>query len=57
MITIFKIALGVIGVVFVTKILPLCYEMFGFEATVFFGFILANAVMFTYFREKLRFLD
>jgi len=55
--TIFKIALGIIGIVFVTKVLPLCNEMFGIEATIFFGFIVANAVLFTYFREKLKFLD
>lgn len=54
---IFKIVLGIIGIVFVTEVLPMCYEMFGIEATIFFGFIIANAVLFTYFREKLRFLD
>lgn len=55
--TIFKIALGIIGIVFVAEVLPLCYEVFGIEATIFFGFIVANAVLFTYFREKLKFLD
>jgi hypothetical protein len=54
---IFKIVLGIIGVVFVTRVLPLCYAMFGFEVTIFFGFLVANAVLFTYFREKLKFLD
>lgn len=54
---IFKIVLGIIGIVFVTDVLPLCYEMFGVEATTLFGFLVANAVLFTYFREKLKFID